>query len=65
MENKYEMLDGELLRKHGVQSTLKQICETSRTMLIVVFNDFENINTIRFYKGVLYRLRKGYVEDGL
>ena len=25
----------------------------------------ESINTIRLYKGGLYRLRKGYVEDGL
>ena len=46
-----------------VQSTLIQSSETSRTMFVAVFNDIgdihminsvcENINTIRFYKGVL------------
>ena len=31
-----------------------------------VLNFIENINTIRFYKGVLlYRLGKAYVEDDL
>ena len=45
-------------------------------MFIAVFNDTgdicminsilrKHINTIRFYKGVLYRLGKGFVEDGL
>ena len=57
------MLDGDILRDHGAQWTLMQSWETSRIMFIAVFNDvgdiyminrfLENINTIRFYKGVL------------
>ena len=36
------MLDIEILRDHdGVQSTLIQRSETSRTMFIAVFNDVE------------------------
>ena len=33
------MLDGDILRDHGIQSTLIQSSETPRTMFITVFND--------------------------
>ena len=53
---KHKMLDIDILRDHGVQSTLIQSSETSRTMFVAVFNDIGDIhmiNTIRFYKGML------------
>ena len=70
------MLDGDILKDHEVQSTLIQSFETPRTMFIALFNDaaqiyiinirmLENINTIRFYKDVISRLGKDYVEGGL
>ena len=36
---KHKMLDIDILGDHGVQSTLIQRSETSRTMFIAVFND--------------------------
>ena len=40
------MLDIDILRDHGVQSTLIQSSETSRTMFIAVFNDIWDIHMI-------------------
>ena len=40
------MLDIDILRDHGVQSTLTQSSETSRTMFIAVFNDIGDIHMI-------------------
>ena len=40
------MLDIDILRDHGVQSTLIQSSETSRTMFAAVFNDIGDIHMI-------------------
>ena len=40
------MLDIDILRDHGVQSTLIQSSETSRTMFVAVFNDIGDIHMI-------------------
>ena len=40
------MLDIDILRDHGVQSTLIQSSETSRTMFVAVFNDNGDIQMI-------------------
>ena len=36
----------DILRDHGVQSTLMQSSETSRTMFVAVFNDIGDIHMI-------------------
>ena len=40
------MLDIDILRDHGVQSTPIQCSETSRTMSVAVFNDIGGIHMI-------------------
>ena len=40
------MLDIDILRDHGVQSTLIQSSETSRTVFVAVFNDIGYIHMI-------------------
>ena len=40
------MLDIDILRDHGVQATLIQSSETSRTMFVAVFNDIGDIHMI-------------------
>ena len=40
------MLDVDILRDHGVQSTQIQSSETARTMFVVVFNDIGDIHMI-------------------
>ena len=69
------MLDIDILRDHGVQSTLIQSSETSRTMFVAGFNDIGDIHMINSvcrkhkYHQVLQRhaliLGKDYVENGL
>ena len=63
------MLDIDILRDHGVQSTLIQSSETSRTMFIAVFNDIGDIHMINSvcrkhkYHQILQRLGKDYVWE--